>query len=234
MQMKLLIIYTILFFIPTLSLGQRAKIAFEKTTFNLGLVQEDGGKVTREFKLTNKGKAPLLIKHIETTCGCTTPKWNRKPILPGDSSTITVTFNPKDRPGVFSKKIIVYTNATPPNIVLRLEGEVVAPPVDIPTTYPVAVGNLRFTTDTIHLEQAKNKHQIINLINTGKKNISILSIFKPNYLEVDCTPLTLGKEMMGNLIIRYLPKHADKIKPDDYVLIKTDQGTTHKFMISNK
>ena len=32
MQMKLLIIYTILFFIPTLSLGQRAKIAFEKTT----------------------------------------------------------------------------------------------------------------------------------------------------------------------------------------------------------
>jgi len=40
--------------------------------------------------------------------------------------------------------------------------------------------------------------------------------------------------MMGNLIIRYLPKHADKIKPDDYVLIKTDQGTTHKFMISNK
>ena len=67
--MKLLIIYTILFLTPTLSLGQRAKIAFEKTTFNLGLVQEDGGKVTREFKLTNKGKAPLLIKHIETTCG---------------------------------------------------------------------------------------------------------------------------------------------------------------------
>ena len=96
------------------------------------------------------------------------------------------------------------------------------------------VGNLRFTTDTIRLKQAETKHQIINLINTGKKNISILSIFKPNYLEVDCTPLTLGKEMMGNLIIRYLPKHADKIKPDDYVLIKTDQGTTHKFMISNK
>lgn len=175
-----------------------------------------------------------MIKFIETTCGCTTPKWNRKPIPPGDSSVVTVTFNPKDRPGVFSKKIIVYTNATPPNIVLRLEGEVITKSVDIPTTYPIVVGNLRFTTDTIHLKQAETKHQIINLINTGKKNISILSIFKPDYLEVDCTPLTLGKEMMGNLIIRYLPKHADKIKPDDYVLIKTDQGTTHKFMISNK
>ena len=66
-------------------MGQRAKIAFEKTTFNMGLVQENGGKVTHEFKFTNKGKAPLLIKFIETTCGCTTPKWNRKPIPPGDS-----------------------------------------------------------------------------------------------------------------------------------------------------
>ena len=215
-------------------MGQRAKIAFEKTTFNMGLVQENGGQVTHEFKFTNKGKAPLLIKFIETTCGCTTPKWNRKPIPPGDSGVVTVTFNPKDRPGVFSKKIIVYTNATPPNIVLRLEGEVITKSVNIPTTYPIVVGNLRFTTDTIRLKQAETKHQIINLINTGKKNISILSIFKPDYLEVDCIPLTLGKEMMGNLIIRYLPKHADKIKPDDYVLIKTDQRTTHKFMISNK
>ena len=85
-------------------MGQRAKIAFEKTTFNMGLVQENGGKVTHEFKFTNKGKAPLLIKFIETTCGCTTPKWNRKPIPPGDSGVVTVTFNPKDRPGVFSKK----------------------------------------------------------------------------------------------------------------------------------
>ena len=94
--------------------------------------------------------------------------------------------------------------------------------------------HLRFTTDTIHLEQAKNKHQIINLINTGKKNVSITSIFKPDYLEVDCTPPVLHKGMTGNLIIRYLPKHAGKIKPDDHLLIKTDQGTTHKFMISNK
>ena len=59
-------IYVILLFIPTLSFAQRAKIAFEKTTFNMGLVQENGGKVTHEFKFTNKGKAPLLIKFIET------------------------------------------------------------------------------------------------------------------------------------------------------------------------
>lgn len=53
-------IYVILLFIPTLSFAQRAKIAFEKTTFNMGLSAGKRGKVTHEFKFTNKGKAPLL------------------------------------------------------------------------------------------------------------------------------------------------------------------------------
>ena len=168
-------------------MGQRAKIAFEKTTFNMGLVQENGGKVTHEFKFTNKGKAPLLIKFIETTCGCTTPKWNRKPIPPGDSGVVTVTFNPKDRPGTFSKKIIVYTNGNPPNLVLKLNGEVVGKPADIDKEYPFTAGELRVNTDTISINQLKTKQQIVNMINTGKKNISITSIVKPDYLEVDYT-----------------------------------------------
>lgn len=232
--MKKIITYIFVLLLPLGLRAQKAKISFDKTLADIGIVHENGGKVTHEFKFTNKGKAPLLIKFIETTCGCTTSKWNRKPIPPGDSDVITVTFNPKDRPGVFSKKIIVYTNATPPNIVLRLEGEVIGKPIDIPTAYPIVVGNLRFTTDTIRLKQAATKHQIINLINTGKKDLSIVSIFKPDYLEVDNTPLTLKKGMIGNLIIRYFPKRTDKIKPDDHVLIKTDQGTTYKFMITNK
>lgn len=225
-------LYCILLFTPTLLVAQRAKISFEKTTFDMGFVLENGGKVTHHFKFINKGKAPLLIKYIETTCGCTTPKWNKRPILPRDSGIISVTFNPKDRPGVFSKKIIVYTNATPPNTVLRLEGEVIAKPTDIPKEYPFTAGDLRINTDTIHLKQVETKQQIINLINTGKKNISIVSILKPDYLEINCTPLSLEKEMMGNLIIRYLPQHADKIKPGDYILIKTNQGTSYKFPIS--
>ena len=55
-------IYVILLFIPTLSFAQRAKIAFEKTTFNMGIVQENGGKVTHEFKFTNKGKSSPVDK----------------------------------------------------------------------------------------------------------------------------------------------------------------------------
>lgn len=231
---KNIFIYGMLLFLPSLLLGQKAKIAFENTSFDMGIIPETGGKVTYHFQFINRGKAPLIIKYVESSCGCTIPKWNRRPILPQDSGTITVTFNPKDRPGVFTKKIIVYTNATHPNTVLKISGEVIAKPVNILQEYPFRVGDLRFNADTINLQQLHNKQQVITFINTGKKNISILSILKPDYLSIDCTPLTLEKGMMGNLIIRYIPTAKDKITPSDRVLIKTTQGDTQVFPITGK
>ncbi len=229
-----IILYFALLLLPNLSFAQRAKISFEKNTMNVGTIAENGGKITCKYKFTNKGKVPLLIKHIETSCGCTTPKWNRKPILPGESDVITVIFNPKDRSGMFSKKITVYTNATPPNAVLRLEGEVAAQETDWNKSYPISIGDLCMSTDTIFLKQVKAEQQVINLLNRGKKKISITAILKPDYLEADCTPLSLSQGMNGNLIIRFRPRHADKIKPTDHLLIQTDRGTNFKFIISDK
>ena len=218
-------------FIPALAFGQKAKIAFEKNTIDAGLVQETGGKITYNFKFVNKGKAPLLIKYVETTCGCTVPKWNRRPILPQDSGTISVVFNPKDRPGTFSKKIIVYTNGTPPNLVLKLNGEVVGKPADIDKEYPFTAGELRVNTDTISINQLKTKQQIVNMINTGKKNISITSIVKPDYLEVDYTPFTMEKGMLGNLIIRYTGNENTAFSPADRLVIQTSQGESFSFSL---
>lgn len=227
------LIYFILLFIPALAFGQKAKIAFERTTIDAGLIQESGGKVTYDFKFVNKGKAPLLIKYVETTCGCTVPKWNRRPIMPQDSGIISVVFNPKDRPGSFSKKIIVYTNGNPLNLVLKLNGEVVSKPVDMEKEYPFSAGELRLNKDTIYLSQLKTKQQIVNMINTGKKDISVTSILKPDYVEVDSTPFTIEKGMIGNLIIRYTGDPGTKFKPSDQIVIRTSQGESFTFSLAN-
>ena len=225
--------FLIFLFIPTLVFGQKAKIDFEKTVLEAGLVQETGGKVTYNFKFVNKGKAPLLIKYVETTCGCTVPKWNRRPIMPRDSGVISVVFNPKDRPGSFSKKIVVYTNGTPPNHVLKLNGEVVSKPINVEKEYPFSAGELRFNTDTIYLNQLKIKQQIVNMIHTGKKNISITSIVKPDYLEVDYTPFTLEKGMIGNLIIRFTGNENTTFSPTDHIVIRTSQGESFSFSLAH-
>lgn len=227
------LIYFILLFIPALAFGQKAKIAFKRTTIDAGLIQESGGKITYDFKFVNKGKAPLLIKYVETTCGCTVPKWNRRPIMPQDSGTISVVFNPKDRPGSFSKKIIVYTNGNPLNLILKLNGEVVGKPVDMKKDYPFSAGELRLNKDTIYLSQLKTKQQIVNIINTGKKNISITSILKPDYVEVDSTPFTIEKGMIGNLIIRYTGDPGTEFKSSDQIVIRTNQGASFTFPLAN-
>lgn len=46
-----------------------------------------------------------MILQVTTTCGCTTPRYTRKPILPGEEAEITVTYDPANRPGNFFAEI---------------------------------------------------------------------------------------------------------------------------------
>ncbi len=86
------------------------KIEFESKTHNFGAIKEDGGSVTHRFTFTNTGDAPLTITSVRPSCGCTSPKWSRTPVKPGETGTIGATFNPRGRPGSFKKSINVTTN----------------------------------------------------------------------------------------------------------------------------
>ena len=69
------------------------------------------------------------------------------------------------------------------------------------------------------------------MINTGKKNISITSIVKPDYLEVDYTPFTMEKGMIGNLVIRYTGNENTAFSPADRLVIQTSQGESFNFSL---
>ena len=73
------------------------------------------------FTLKNTGTHPLLIKDVLTTCGCTNPQWEKRPVLPGQTREIIVTFKPNSL-GRFTKKIQVLCNTTLKLHDLRLVG----------------------------------------------------------------------------------------------------------------
>lgn len=78
-----------------------------------------------EFKVTNSGTQPLLLTSARASCGCTNLKYSKEPILPGQSSTISVTFNGSGS-GAFRKTITVQTNETEKSTtVLQIAGTVV-------------------------------------------------------------------------------------------------------------
>ena len=87
-------------------------LRYDKDEHDFGTITE-GEFVTHVFTYTNVGEGPLSITDIESRCGCTIPKWTRKPILPGEKGEIEVVFDSRKRTEKQSKAIIVYTNGQP-------------------------------------------------------------------------------------------------------------------------
>lgn len=69
-------------------------LEFDKLKHDFGDVSSESSSST-EFIVTNTGDKPLIIEKVSASCGCTTPKKPEKPIAPGASDIIEVTFKPK-------------------------------------------------------------------------------------------------------------------------------------------
>ncbi|SDR81153.1 Protein of unknown function [Polaribacter sp. KT25b] len=93
---------------------------FEKETINYGKINK-GADGERIFTFTNIGDQPIIIKRIQSSCGCTVPKKPEKPIMPGEKGEIKVSYDTK-RVGGFSKSITIFSNATEAIKVLRIKG----------------------------------------------------------------------------------------------------------------
>lgn len=71
------------------------------------VVKGSDGKQVVKFK--NVGTQPLIIKNVQSTCGCTVPSWPKEPILPGKKGEIVVTYN-TNNVGPFHKQITINSN----------------------------------------------------------------------------------------------------------------------------
>jgi len=115
-------------------------ITFSEVEYDYGTMEQlaDGNC---EFTFTNDGQEPLILSNVRSSCGCTTPKWPRQPILPGDSEVIKVKYDTK-KVGTFKKYIYVTSNATSERVTLTIKGKVEAKPgVVIPEKHTTAKGS---------------------------------------------------------------------------------------------
>jgi hypothetical protein len=108
-------------------------MTFVQDTINYGTIEHNADGY-REFKFTNTGKEPLIIKEAHGSCGCTIPTYPKDPIKPGETSAIKVHYA-TDRIGQFVKTVTVNSNATNATVVLHIMGTVKP---DAPTPTPAA------------------------------------------------------------------------------------------------
>tara|TARA_S200000501_G_scaffold351031_1_gene368563 strand:+ start:1187 stop:1615 length:429 start_codon:yes stop_codon:yes gene_type:complete len=123
--MKKFYVIALIFLVSFMGFSQSKKaiITFEKSIIDYGTIGK-GDNGSRDFIFTNTGDAPLIISNVKSTCGCTIPKKPEKPILPGESDKIQVKYDTR-RVGFIRKSISVTSNATDPNVILRITGQVI-------------------------------------------------------------------------------------------------------------
>jgi hypothetical protein len=104
-------------------LSDGPQVDFNETFHDFGdLIQ--GDKASHTFEFTNTGKQPLVISNVLTTCGCTATKWPKKPIQPGKTGQIKITFDSTGKMGKQNKIITVLTNADPQHTRLSISASV--------------------------------------------------------------------------------------------------------------
>src|SRR5512146_176668 len=111
----------------------RAEVA--EPAYNFGTAP-GGPPIEHVFMIKNVGSAPLEIKNISSSCGCTAAKPSKTTLAPGEVSTIAASVDTHFEQG-HSLSVITLTTNDPANasLQLRMEGvikpQVEAQPMDI-------------------------------------------------------------------------------------------------------
>jgi hypothetical protein len=188
------------------------KITFEKTDHNFGSFMEAAGIQTTTFKFKNTGNAPLNLNSVKASCGCTTPKWTRDPIAPNGSGEITVSYDPKNRPGAFNQSVTVGSNAENATVNLTISGQVEQREKTLAEKYPREIGTLRAETNHISFAQIKQnavETKELELVNDTDKPVKVELQTVPTHLTVKVTPETIPAKGKGVMSVTYNAKLAD-------------------------
>ncbi len=101
-----------------------AEIIFREYEHSFGKVTE-GEKIGYVFTFENTGSGALVIANATTSCGCTVPKYDTRPIAPGANGNVEVVFNTSGYNGIQTKTVKIKSNASIPVILLKITAEVV-------------------------------------------------------------------------------------------------------------
>ncbi len=206
--MKKNIIFLLFFLFPLSLLAQVDVLHFDDEVYDFGTIEEDGGRVSCIFKITNKGKLPIIIHSVNAPCGCTMPEWTKNPILSEKEGRIKITYDPSNRPGIFSKKITVKTSSGIKQLLVK--GMVTLGKESLTSSYPRKMGQLRLVTSYALFDAIGNKQQrTIAVVNDSEESISISFAEVPSYITVDIDKKKLAPKEEGVITIVYDADKAD-------------------------
>jgi hypothetical protein len=148
------------------------------------------------FKFKNVGNETLVIKKINSSCGCTVPRVDKKSYQPGETGVIPVKFNSRGLKGKISKAVTIVTNNRDNEYTtLRIKGTVMLKNF---ATAQIGPNELDFKTVKVGKKYSKS----ITVKNTGTANLQIIEVaHSPQvYLQFANDVVAPGKAMVVKII----------------------------------
>lgn len=217
------------FFISIVSLAQVAKpLQFREEAFDFGDVIEKAGPVTHQFEFTNVTNRPIKILNVKPSCGCTTPDWTKEPVQPGKTGFIQARFDPKGRPGYFTKSLTVTSDADANPLMLQIKGTVTREGKEAITEFNGINGSWLVKTSSFNFGKVFIKDEYVvrefPIMNNGTKPVSYLNKYDgPVYIKVSVEPKTLAAGEKGVIKLSYNGKLKNEYGfQSDHVVIHTN------------
>lgn len=162
-----------------------------QTSHDFGTFKEETGKVSCSIKMVNTGDSDIRISRVQPTCGCTASSYTLGAIVPGDTASVTLTYDPKGRPGKFDKDVYVYTDGSPKKSIITIKGNVIGSPATIQERYPISAGGLKLSRRIIpfgEIIKGKSRTQFINVYNQSEDSLTAHFSNLPSYIEAEMVP----------------------------------------------
>ena len=167
------------------------KAVVDSEVFDFG-VMDKSGRSSHEFTITNEGKSPLTVLKGHSTCRCTMAKFDRRTVLPGESTKIKIEWTAREYLGDFEQIATIKTNDPDrPEIELRIKG--------------ITVTMLQFMPDELllgRISAGESVTSVAKLLSHSQEPVKILS--------VECAE----PETADFFDVSYTPLKADALKSD--------------------
>lgn len=163
-----------------MALNAREKIGsqleIDKMIHNFGDIIHKSGPVSCTFIVTNTGNQPAVIYNVVSTCGCTNVEWTKKPIMPGENGTISVTYSNDEGAYPFDKTLTTYISDSKKPVLLKVRGVSIETAKPLSELYPVKYGPLGLREALIkcgNMEQGGQKSEAVLIANTSSKPVKV-------------------------------------------------------------
>lgn len=230
-----------------LALAPSAYSQIEKTLkffpdkVDFGMIREENGKVSKIVKAVNISPDSTYIISSRTSCGCSAAEYSDQMLAPGDTTEVTITYDPLNRPGKFLKTAKFFTGKERIGNSIKLSGTVIPSHKSLDMAYPEKAGELRLSTLFVNAgEMAKSEARplFVGLYNDSDQPLVLTASSDAPGLEAALLPDTIEPYGVSTLTLmlkaRLIPSYESDILYHAHLISHTDTLISIPVMASLK